>query len=212
VYLFASAQQQPAKRVSASVLKDEELLFEAAQTALDHLQYDDAIRIYNKLLIVAAKDRQTMATVHVKNRNCLRGERRFDRAITDFEQATILDPDYAVAFNNLGEAKGELRQYNQALEAFNRRWRSIQNCRVLVTTLDYLRANGNLKYSEFVFSSFGAWTGKTMTLVTTVWRLLFRNQVVRGKRFPFIKRRSALVERAFLLLQSGAQLSDSGRD
>ena len=152
ISLSSLSQQHSPNQVSNSLVKDEQLLFEAGEAALDRNQYDEAIRIYRKLLILAAKDRKTMATVHVKMGNVLVAQRRFDRAIAEFEQATILDPEYAVAFNNLGEAQGELRQYNRALEAFNR-------AVALDSKLSRARYNigitygrlGNLKYSEFVF-------------------------------------------------------------
>jgi tetratricopeptide (TPR) repeat protein len=132
--------------------KDEQRLFEAGQAALDQAQYDEALRSYNKILALAAKDRQTLATAHVKIGNVLVAQRRFDRALAEYQQATVLDPDYAVAFNNVGEAQGELRQYNRALEAFNR-------AVALDPKLSRARYNigitygrlGNLKYSEFVF-------------------------------------------------------------
>lgn len=152
VCLCGNAQQHATSQVSNNVLKDEQLLFEAGQTALDRGQYDEAIRIYNKLLVLAARDHQTAATVHVKMGNVFVARRRFDQAIAEFQQATILDPEYPVAFNNLGEAQGELRQYNRALEAFNR-------AVALDPKLSRARYNigitygrlGNLRYSEFVF-------------------------------------------------------------
>jgi superkiller protein 3 len=132
--------------------KDEQRLFEAGQAALDRSQYDEALRSYNKILILAVRDRQTQATAHVKIGNVLVAQRKFDRALAEYQQATVLDPDYAVAFNNVGEAQGELRQYTRALEAFNR-------AVALDPKLSRARYNigitygrlGNLKYSEFVF-------------------------------------------------------------
>ena len=132
--------------------KDELVLFEAAQNSLDQRHYDEAIRIYNKLLVLAAKDRKTLATVHVKIGNVLVAQRRFDRASAEFQQATTLDPEYAVAHNNLGEAQEELRQYNLALEAFNRAVAvdpKLSRARYNIG-ITYGRL-GNLKYSEFVF-------------------------------------------------------------
>ena len=147
-FVGAAARTQTA----AQLQKDEQVLFEAGQTAVNQARYDEAIRTYHKLLILAAKDRQTLATVHVKIGSVFVAQRKFDRALAEFQQATVLDPDYAAAFNNLGEAQGELRQYNEALEAFNR-------ALVLDPKLSRARYNigitygrlGNLKYSEFVF-------------------------------------------------------------
>jgi len=139
-------------QTAVQLKKDEQVLFEAGQAALDQAHFDEAIRAYNKLLVMAAKDRQTLATVHLKIGNVFVAQRKFDRALAEFQQATTLDPDYAVAFNNLGEAQGELRQYNRALETFNR-------AVALDPKLSRARYNigitygrlGNLKYSEFVF-------------------------------------------------------------
>jgi len=104
----------------SQVQKDEQRLFEAGQAALDQARYDEAIRSYNKLLVLVARDRQMLATVHVKLGYVFVAQRNFERALAEFQQATVLDPDYAVAFNNLGEAQGELKHYNRALESFNR--------------------------------------------------------------------------------------------
>ena len=152
LFQCGNAQQQASKQLQKQLEKDEQVLFLAAQSALDLGQYGEAIRIYNKLLVLAAKDRQTLATVHVKMGSVFVAQRSFDRAIAEFEQATVLDPDYAIAFNNLGEAQGELRQYNRALETFNR-------AVALDPKLSRARYNigitygrlGNFKYSEFVF-------------------------------------------------------------
>lgn len=139
-------------QTAVQLIKDEQILFEAGQTALDQMHYTEAIQIYNKLLVLAAKDRKTLATVHVKTGNVFVAQRKFDRALAEFQQATILDPDYAIAFNNLGEAQGELRQYSRALETFNR-------AVALDPKLSRARYNigitygrlGNLRYAEFVF-------------------------------------------------------------
>jgi tetratricopeptide (TPR) repeat protein len=141
----------PSSKTSA-VEKDELVLFEAGQAELDQGHYDEAIRIYNKLLVLAARDRKTLATVHVKIGSVFVARRRFDRASAEFQQATTLDPEYAVAHNNLGEARGELRQYNLALEAFNRAVAvdpKLSRARYNIG-ITYGRL-GNLKYSEFVF-------------------------------------------------------------
>jgi len=152
VVLAASRCVITQAQTSVQLIKDEQILFEAGQTALDQAHFDEAIRIYQKLLVLAAKDRKALATVHVKTGNVFVAQRKFDRSLAEFQQATILDPDYAVAFNNLGEAQGELRQYDRALEAFNR-------AVALDPKLSRARYNigitygrlGNLKYAEFVF-------------------------------------------------------------
>jgi len=149
---LAQAQQRRPSAPSETLLKEKQTLFEAAQTELDHDHYVEALRIYNKLLVLAGQDRQMLATVRVKIGNVLVLQRKFEKALAEFQQATSLDPTYAVAFNNLGETQGELRQYNRALEQFN-------HAVSLDPKLSRARYNigitygrlGNLKYSEFVF-------------------------------------------------------------
>jgi len=129
---------------------------EAGQAALDQRHYDEAIRIYNKLLVLAARDRKTLATVHVKIGSAFVAQRRFDRASAEFQQATTLDPEYAVAHNNLAR-RGE----NCANTIW--RWRhstgpcrSIQNCRELaITSASRMAASGisNTRNSCFVYWS-----------------------------------------------------------
>ncbi len=45
---------------------------------------------------------------------------RFDRAITDYDAAIQLDPDYAAAYHNRALAYGRLNQYERALVDFSR--------------------------------------------------------------------------------------------
>src|SRR6266404_2615694 len=43
----------------------------------------------------------------------------YDRAVQDLDEATRLDPNYALAFNNRGIAYGRKRQYDRAIQDFD---------------------------------------------------------------------------------------------
>jgi protein O-GlcNAc transferase len=81
-------------------------------------------------------------------------QRKFENAVFGFQRAIDLKPTYAEAYNNLGEALGELKQYPRALEAFNKAF-------ALDPTLLKAKYNQavsydrmrNFRYSEFVFRS-----------------------------------------------------------
>jgi tetratricopeptide (TPR) repeat protein len=77
---------------------------------------------------------------------------KFENAAIGYQRATTLNPDYAEAYNDLGEALGEMKQYPRAIEAFNKAF-------ALDSTLLKAKYNqavtydrmGNFRYSEFVF-------------------------------------------------------------
>jgi tetratricopeptide (TPR) repeat protein len=142
----APIQSQPQSQ------KEEQILLDAGRKAFEQGHYDEAIRVYQQLLVRTAKTPKTAAVVHLQLGNVYMAQRKFDRACADFQQATALDPNNAEARNSLGESLGELHQYASALEAFNR---------AVALDGNLLRARynigitygrlGNLKYSEAVF-------------------------------------------------------------
>jgi tetratricopeptide (TPR) repeat protein len=148
VSVCASAQQ-PAP---TGVGKEAQALFEMGQTAYEQGRYDDALRVYNKVIALSSNSPKTAALAQLRVGNVYMAQRKFDTAVAAFQRAISLDPDAAESYNNLGEALGELRQYNRALQAFGKAvalepglLRARYN-----TGITYERL-GNFKYAEFVF-------------------------------------------------------------
>ena len=164
VCAFASAQAPspararrtapPAKqRVSPiSTEKEAQTQLDAGQASYEQGRYDEALRAYNKAVALSANQPQTAATASLRIGNVYMSERLYDRALAAYERAIALNPNYAEAFNHLGEALGQSHQYNRALEAFSK---------AIVLDPQLLRARynsgitygrlNNLRYAEFVF-------------------------------------------------------------
>lgn len=150
------APTQP--RTSAPPLKplgqsnDPEQLLAAGQIAVDQNRFDDALGLYNRAIALSANKPQTAATAHLKIGNSYMVQRKFENAVFGFERAIALNPNYAEAYNNLGEALGELKKYPRAIEMFGK-------AAVLDPTLLKAKYNQavsydrmrNFRYSEFVF-------------------------------------------------------------
>jgi len=127
-------------------------LLAAGQTALDAGRFDEAIATYNRVINLSSNNPQNAALANLKIGNAYMVQRKFENAAIGYQRATVLNPVYAEAYNNLGEALGELKQYQRAIEAFNRAF-------VLDPTLHKAKYNqavtydrmGNFRYSEFVF-------------------------------------------------------------
>lgn len=141
--------QQPA---AASIGKETQALVDSGQVAIEQGRYEDALRAFNKAFVLAGRIPQTAALIQVKIGNVYMIQRKPDAASASFQRAIALDPNYALAHNNLGEAFGETRQYTRALEAFNKAIaldaqlsRARYNIGITYTRM------GNLKYAEFVF-------------------------------------------------------------
>ena len=127
-------------------------LLSAGQTALDAGRFDEAIATYNRVITLSSNNPQNAALANLKIGNAYMVQRKFENAAIGYQRATVLNPVYAEAYNNLGEALGELKQYQRAIEAFNQAF-------VLDPTLHKAKYNqavtydrmGNFRYSEFVF-------------------------------------------------------------
>jgi tetratricopeptide (TPR) repeat protein len=125
---------------------------ETGQAAYAQGRYDDALRAYNKAIILSSRSPKTAALAHLKIGDVYMAQQKFALAAASFQRAILFNPDYALAHNNFGEALGELRQYNNALQAFSKAialdpklLRARYN-----TGITYERL-GKLEYAEFVF-------------------------------------------------------------
>jgi len=119
---------------------------------LDQNRFDDAVRLYNRVIALSANKPQTAAIANLKIGNAYMVQRKFENAVFGFERAIQLNPNYAEAYNNLGEALGELKQYPRAIEMFGKAaaldpalLKAKYNQAV---SYDRMR---NFRYSEFVF-------------------------------------------------------------
>jgi superkiller protein 3 len=137
---------------SAASSNDPQQLLVAGQTAVDQNRFDDAVRLYNRVIALSATKPQTAAIAHLKIGNTYMVQRKFGNAVFGFERAIALNPNYAEAYNNLGEALGELKQYPRAIEVFGKA--SALDPTLLkakynqAVSYDRMR---NFRYSEFVF-------------------------------------------------------------
>jgi len=127
-------------------------LSRAAQVARDQGRYDDAIRAYNQIAVIASGEPNVAARAQLSLGNTYMQMKKFDLAMGAFQRAISLDANLAEAHNNIGEALGEQRQYPRALEAFTR-------ASTLDPGLSKARYNmgitydrlGQLKYAEFIY-------------------------------------------------------------
>src|SRR5436190_5150291 len=145
--LAAIAQAQ-----SADPLKEAQRLTRVAQVAEQQGRYDDAVKAYQTITVIASGTPRIAAAASVAAGNIYMNQRKFSEAADAFRKAVALDATSAEAVNNLGEALGELKQYQPALAAFQK-----------AVALDpaYLKARYNVgvtydrlgqpKYAEFVY-------------------------------------------------------------
>lgn len=137
---------------STDASKEAQRLARVAQVAQQERRYDDAIRAYRTITVVAANSPKIAATAHLNLGNIYMALGKYEEAAAAFRRSSSLDSESAEAYNNLGEALGELRQYERAIEAFQQ-----------AVALDggFLKARynmgvtydrmGQLKYAEFVY-------------------------------------------------------------
>ena len=145
---------QSAKTQLAAQSNNPQQLLVAGQTAADQNRFDEAVRLYNRVIALSANKPQTAAIAHLKIGNAYMVQRKFENAVFGFQRALELNPNYAEAYNNLGEALGELKQYPRALEVFSK---AIALDPTLLKAkynqaVSYDRMR-NFRYSEFVFRS-----------------------------------------------------------
>jgi tetratricopeptide (TPR) repeat protein len=123
-----------------------------AQTAEQDGRYDDALRAYQTITVVAAGSVGTVAAAYLKVGAIDMVLGKYEDARSAFQHSIALDSGSAEAYNSLGESLGKLRRYPQALEAFQQ---AIALDGSLVrprynTGVTYERM-GQLKYAEFVY-------------------------------------------------------------
>lgn len=142
------AKNPPANAVGADVDK----LLAAGQDAHQAGRFDEAISAFNRVIALSANKPETAAVASFLIGNVNLTQRKFGNAQLAYQRATTLNPNYAEAWNSLGEALGELKQFPRAIEAFNRAvaldptlLKAKYNQAV---TYDRLK---NFRYSEFVF-------------------------------------------------------------
>ena len=133
-------------------LKEAQRLTRVAQTAEQRNQPDEAIKAYETIALVVKSSPAVAAGALVRAGNIYMGTGRFDKAADSFRRAAALNPGSAEAQNNLGEALGELKQYQAALRAFQQAVNldsSFVRARYnMGVTYDRL---GQMKYAEFVY-------------------------------------------------------------
>lgn len=132
--------------------REAQRLTRVAQVAQQQGRYDDAIKAYQTITVVAAGSPQVAASAHVAAGNIFMIMGRFEEAAAAYRKAVALDASSAEAINNLGEALGEMKQFQPALQAFQK-----------AVALDpkYLKARynmgvtydrlGQMKYAEFIY-------------------------------------------------------------
>lgn len=142
----------PVKPANPPSANDPQQLLLAGQAAQDQARFDEAIQTYNRVIALSANQPRTAALANLRIGNVYMAQGKFANAQVAFERAVALNPGDAESYNNLGEALGELKQYQRALESFTR-------AASLDPKLPKAKYNqavsygrmGNLRYSEFVF-------------------------------------------------------------
>jgi len=142
----ATAQSQP------DAVREAQRLTRVAQVAQQQGRFDDAIKAYQTITVVAAGSPKMAASAHVAAGNIFMMVGRFEEAANAYRKAVALDETSPEAINNLGEALGEMKQFQPALQAFQK-----------AVALDpkYLKARynmgvtydrlGQMKYAEFIY-------------------------------------------------------------
>src|SRR5258708_39256 len=139
-------------QTSGDAVKEAQRLTRVAQVAQQQGRFDDAIKAYQTIAVIAKSSPRIAAAALLNAGNVYMSLGKFERAANAFRDSLALDPTSATAQNNLGEALGELRQYPRALEAFQRAV-ALDNGFVKArynTGVTYDRL-GQLKYAEFVY-------------------------------------------------------------
>ena len=131
---------------------DVDKLLASGQDAHQAGRFDEAIATFNRVVALSTNKPETAAVGNFLIGNAQMAQRKFANAQIAYQRSTSLNPNYAAAWNGLGEALGELKQFPRALEAFNK-------AAVLDSTLLKAKYNQaitydrmkNFRYSEFVF-------------------------------------------------------------
>lgn len=133
-------------------LKEAQRLTRVAQVAEQQTRYNDAIKAYETIAIIAKGSPKIAAAAILHTGDIYMRMGKLTEAVASFRASLALDAGSAVAHNNLGEALGELKQYQAALKAFQQAI-SLDNGYVkarynMGVTYDKL---GQLNYAEFVY-------------------------------------------------------------
>lgn len=151
VLLLAFTAASPAQSVNDPV-KEAQRLTRVAQVAQQQGRYPDAIKAYETIAVVATSAPKIAAAALLSAGNIYMITGKFREAETSFRASLSMDAGSAEAQNNLGEALGEMKQYQEALKAFQQ-----------AIALDgaYIRPRynmgvtyeklGKLQYAEFVY-------------------------------------------------------------
>src|SRR5205085_143956 len=133
-------------------LKEAQRLTRVAQVAEQQSRYDDAIKAYETIVVIAKSSPTVASAALLSAGNIYMGTGKFEEAAASFRGAISLDANSAEAQNNLGEALGELKQYQLALRAFQQAV-ALDGAFVkarynMGVTYDRL---GQMKYAEFIY-------------------------------------------------------------
>src|SRR6266571_36059 len=133
-------------------LKEAQRLTRVAQVAEQQSRYNDAIKAYETIAVIAKGSPTIASAALLSAGNIYMGTGKFEKAAASFRGAISLDLNSAEARNNLGEALGELKQYQLALRAFQQAV-ALDGAYVkarynMGVTYDRL---GQMKYAEFVY-------------------------------------------------------------
>ena len=112
---FASAYSQ-----TADDLREAQRLARVAQVAQQEGRFADAIKAFQTIAVVAKGSPKTMLDAKLAIGDLYMTLGKFEEAAATAREAISLDSNSAGAQNNLGEALGELKQFQAALEAFQR--------------------------------------------------------------------------------------------
>lgn len=147
-----AAAPSTAKAAGNAGLSEVDKLLAAGQDAQQAGRYEEAIAAFNRVIALSGNKPETAAVANLLVGHVNMAQRKFGNAQIAYERATALNPNYAEAWNSLGEAFGELKQFPRAIEAFNK-------AVALDSTLLKAKYNQavtydrmkNFRYSEFVF-------------------------------------------------------------
>ena len=148
----STASTKPIKANTGAANNDVNKLLADGQVAFDAGRYDDAIAKYNRVIALSAAQPRTAAVGNLLIGNVNMAQRKFGNAEVAFQKAIVLSPNFAEAYNGLGEALGELKQFSRAIEAFTKAIaldpKLLKAKYNQAVTYDRMK---NLRYSEFVF-------------------------------------------------------------
>lgn len=111
--ISVSAQEQ------TSAIEAERLM-SVAKAAQEQGQYDDAIRAYRQVVVLSKASPKNAALAYYNAGVLYLRFKKYEDAVSAFQQSILHDPSSAEANNNLGEALGALKQYPAAVAAFQR--------------------------------------------------------------------------------------------